>query len=370
MRWKIILVNGGIVLVLSIVTFFLLRSSLATVVANPKAQRAEVVRAVHAADARLTLDSLMAERWLDREAAKEDVRNVFEAGTAEARSDSATSRANQLRDKAVASPEFTRIAPSLVLFVNAKGVGVGRNGSELMRGDKVAEAYPSLAQSLESGNTASALWVNEARQEQLIASYAPVRDDSGNVQGAIIIGTPLNDERMSRTSEVTSGHPVAIIAGKGNTPLASGGPKVGGFATDPVKQAIAGARGGALTHAQAVISGRLYAAAPLTAFSESNAVVVGAAPASLVESIDTLLWPVFAVGILGLFLVITGGVLLGNYISKPIAEVEEGLLLVINGQQDLRFDLEHDELGGLTSRINGLLNSLLGVPENDESSSS
>jgi non-ribosomal peptide synthetase component E (peptide arylation enzyme) len=129
MRWKIILVHGGIVLVLSIVTFFLLRTSLATVVANPKAQRAEVVRAIHAADARLTLDSLMAERWLDREAATEEVRGVFLAGTADARSDSATARANQLRDKAVASPEFSRIAPSLVLFVDSEGVGVGRNGS-------------------------------------------------------------------------------------------------------------------------------------------------------------------------------------------------------------------------------------------------
>jgi hypothetical protein len=61
-----------------------------------------------------------------------------------------------------------------------------------------------------------------------------------------------------------------------------------------------------------------------------------------------------------------GGVLLGNYISKPISEIEEGLLLIMNGQQDLRFDLEHDELGGLTSRMNSLLNSILGVPEDQE----
>jgi len=59
--------------------------------------------------------------------------------------------------------------------------------------------------------------------------------------------------------------------------------------------------------------------------------------------------------------------MLGNYVSRPIAELEEGLLLVINGQRDLRFDLEHDELGGLTSRINALLGSLLGVPEDRRS---
>src|SRR5690606_19592873 len=135
MRWKIILVNGGIVLVISLVTFFLLKTSLASKVADPKAQRAALVQAIHAAEARLTLDSLMSERWLARQANTDEVRAVFEAGTKDARSDSATSIANQLRDRAVASPEFTGMSPTLFLFVDAEGVGIGRNGSELMRGD-------------------------------------------------------------------------------------------------------------------------------------------------------------------------------------------------------------------------------------------
>ena len=58
--------------------------------------------------------------------------------------------------------------------------------------------------------------------------------------------------------------------------------------------------------------------------------------------------------------------MLGNYISQPISEVEEGLLQIINGKTDLRFELEHEELGGLISRINSLLNALMGVPETDE----
>ena len=61
-----------------------------------------------------------------------------------------------------------------------------------------------------------------------------------------------------------------------------------------------------------------------------------------------------------------GGYLLGNYISRPISEIEKGLLLIINGQQDLRFDLEHEELGGLMTGMNGVLNSILGDPQAPE----
>jgi hypothetical protein len=52
--------------------------------------------------------------------------------------------------------------------------------------------------------------------------------------------------------------------------------------------------------------------------------------------------------------------------TRPISQLEEGLLSIINGKTDMRFELEHEELGGLVSRINSLLNSLTGVSEADE----
>ncbi len=365
MRWKIILVNGGIVLVLSLVTFFMLRTSLASVTANPQEQRGELERSLIAAGARLTLDSLVTERWLARKAESDEVRGVFEAGTPEARSDSATSVANTLRDAAVGDAAFARMAPSLVLFVDREGVGVGRNGSELMRGDKVGEVYPSLSSALSSGTTASGLWVNRDRHDQLLASYAPVRSSSGEIVGAVVLGTPLNDDRLSLTSQATSGNSLALVVGEAASPVAVGGGRQISFQSAGMGAAVAGARAGALTHVPGERAGMLFAATPLKAFGTA-AVLVGAAPASKIPNVDKILWPVFAVGFLGLFLVVTGGFMLGNYVSKPISEIEEGLLLIINGQQDLRFDLEHDELGGLTSRINGLLNSVLGVPESEE----
>ena len=67
--------------------------------------------------------------------------------------------------------------------------------------------------------------------------------------------------------------------------------------------------------------------------------------------------------VLGLILVIVGGWMLGNYITRPINMLEEGLLAILNGQQDKRFELDHPELGGLAFRIDQLLNQLMGVEE-------
>ncbi|MGH7270283.1 MAG: MXAN_5187 C-terminal domain-containing protein, partial [Polyangiaceae bacterium] len=41
----------------------------------------------------------------------------------------------------------------------------------------------------------------------------------------------------------------------------------------------------------------------------------------------------------------------------------EGLLAILNGQADKRFELEHAELGGLAFRIDQILNQLMGVEE-------
>src|SRR6185503_21381986 len=64
-------------------------------------------------------------------------------------------------------------------------------------------------------------------------------------------------------------------------------------------------------------------------------------------------------------LVVAGGWSLGSYISRPLATLEEGLLAILNGQTDKRFDLDHAELGGLAFRIDQLLNQLMGVEEDN-----
>jgi hypothetical protein len=66
---------------------------------------------------------------------------------------------------------------------------------------------------------------------------------------------------------------------------------------------------------------------------------------------------------LGFLLVIIAGWLLGSYIDRPINQLEEGLLAILNGQTDRRFEMDHAELGGLAFRIDQLLNQLMGIEE-------
>lgn len=375
MRSKIIIVNSGIVAIVALLSFVLLYTGLRGVVADPAARKAEVEHTIRGANAQLELDGLLLERWLAEQAARREVRDVFSGGTERARSDSATTQADKIRELAASSPMFARVPPALVLFTDAQGVALGRNGSALMRGDKIAEVYPSLGEALKSGHTMSDVWLNRERQEQLLVSYAAVRGDDGTTIGGIIIGTPLNDERLSRTSSATSGQ--ALVFGvKGGADKIEiiakseqASPDVLAIAQSaPVMEAAGGSLGtGNLNVVGQASKDYLAATAPLSGYGAgNNAVLVALVPASLVSSPVSVLWPVFAVGGLGILLVVAGGTVLGNYISTPISEMEEGLLQIINGKTDLRFQLEHDDLGGLISRINSLLNALTGVPETDE----
>jgi hypothetical protein len=370
MRWKIIIVNAGIVVIVGLLTYALLATSLKDIVSNQSQRKREVAQALRAANAQLALDALRLERWLEAAANQESVKGVFSKGTSSARSEAATAETNRLRDAAVSESTFARMAPSLVLIVDSQGVGVGRNGSALMRGEAVGSAYPSLMEVLKTGQTASAVWLNRQRQEQMLTSYAPIRSENGSILGALVLGTPLNDERMARTSELTSGQALVfeVVTDKGNEVLADSASspdvlRAAGQSASVVAAAKQALATGGIANADAEAADHLYGAIPLEGYTESRAVIIAALPASLVSSLGSVLWPVFAVAGLGLLLVGIGGTLLGNYISAPVSELEDGLLAIINGNSDLRFQLEHEELGGLVFRINSLLNALMGVPE-------
>jgi hypothetical protein len=371
MRSKIIVVNAGIVILVALLSYVLLATSLKTVIADPAERKHEVERSLRAANAQLALDALRVERWLEKSIASEATRGVFGLATPEARQQAGLSEANRLRDSAQGDSQFTGMAPSLVALVDDQGVVISRDGSNLMRGEKLSQAYPVLGEALKSGRAGSSVWINRQRQEQLLVSYAIVRGEGGGIAGAVVVGTPLNDERMTRTSELTSGS-VLVFARASDKGLESVADSAGNSATATVTAAttapVANAARAAVSSkgiasADAAIDGNLFGVMPVDGYGLTDTVLIAAVPAQRVESTLSLLWPILAVGVLGLLMVVFAGFLLGNYISQPVSELEDGLLAIINGQQDLRFQIEHDELGGLVFRINSLLNAMTGVPE-------
>jgi len=370
MRWKIIVVNAGILILVGLLTYVMLATSLREVVANPSERKREVEQALRAASAQLSLDALRLERWLEQQASSDSTKAVFSVSSPEARSEAATVESNRVHDAAASDAAFAKMAPTLVLFVDDQGVAVGRNGSALMRGDNISAVYPAVAETLKTGLTGSAVWLNRQRQEQMLVSYAIIRSDAGKPLGALIVGTPLNDERLARTSDLTSGHVLifAAVGEKGPELLADSNNTTSDVMSAASSPSVAAAvrtavMSGTTAQADSNAADQVFGAIPVSGYAEQKAVLIAAVPSSLGGNFSSMLWPVLAASGLGLVLVVIGGVLLGNYISGPVSELEDGLLAIINGNSDLRFQIEHDELGGLVFRINSLLNALMGVAE-------
>ncbi|MDX2051114.1 MAG: MXAN_5187 C-terminal domain-containing protein [Polyangiaceae bacterium] len=374
MRWKIIAVNAITMLLIGLGIFGLLMKSLSRVVSDPGARKQEVSRALRSANAQLALDASRLERWLAVNSGKDAIRSVFAAGTESARQDSASKQADELSGAISADPGLDKMAASLVLFADAQGVVLGKNGSALMRGEKLADIYPTLKSVLSKGlPTASEVWLNRERNEQLLVAYAAVRAEDGAVLGAVVAGMPLNDERMLRTSDLTSGLSLAaaVPGPKGLELVAhssSASREVMASANSPeiLAAAVAAQKTSSLSVSDAVINGYVYGASPIQGYGSTPLVLLAAVPVALVpDFLSSLGVPILGMTLLGLVLVVAGGFLLGNYISRPISELEDGLLAIMNGNSDLRFQIEHAELGGLVFRINSLLNTLMGVAEDD-----
>lgn len=364
MRETFIGVFGVVVLVVSVLAFGLMRATLGDV-----SNRGEAARAATAAVAQLQVEGLRVERWLARELTKDSTHEPFEAGSPDARNDKATTVANGLEQTAKQGkdPAFASVSPSIVVVFDDKGVVLGRNASNLMRGEKLGERHPEMLETISGGATGSGVWLSKEHNEQLLASYAPIRDAEGKVLGGVAVGTPFNNERLQQTSEATSKLPLfaAVKVASGVEMVATSE----GF-TEEMRAAVPSASQ-ALDSNQVVALGGLgegwdSAGKALGGYGNGHqAVIMAATQTKVIGGFRDLVWPVLGVLLLGLVLTAVAAHLLDNYISQPVSDLEDGLLAVINGQTDLRFELEHKVLGGLVFRINSLLNQLLGVREDD-----
>ncbi|MCC6525715.1 MAG: hypothetical protein IT373_23905 [Polyangiaceae bacterium] len=370
MRERIIAVFAVVVLVVVVLSFVIMRASLGDL-----GNKNEAPRAATAAVALLQVDALRTERWLAHQAAtSRELATLFEVPDGQARGEGATKVADSLHEVArIALP----VAPERVVLVDIKGVVVGRNGSKLLRGEALGERHPEMLETLKAGATASDVWLDSTRGEQLLVSYAPFRGRDGEVIGGLIIGTQFNDERLGATSQGTSGSSlVAVVVSADHADLvakalvgkaAEDNPKalldglVSPAALDASRQAMTS---GQVVDVSGVPSALVASARRLTGYGDDKrAVIVAVASARIGGDVGAMLLPLLGVIALGLLLVAVAGFLLDAYISRPVGDLEEGLLAIINGQTEIRFELEHAVLGGLVFRLNSLLNQLLGVTE-------
>lgn len=360
MRNKIIAVNAVIVLLVGLLAFMIVRTQLTAATSNSEQLKRTAQRDAVGVAAKLQLDGLRAERWLASKAAEPATRALLtKAATPDARADAARQLSDQIAN---AAPGALGTKPSIVAVIDSTGKIIGRNGSDLGRGDDVAATYPAFKEALAKTSPGSDVWTDTKRADQYIASYTPVRDDNNRTM-MIVIGVALNDA-IARAAEASAGRGVMLVNDKGDVIAAS-------QTTEDLKKAVhdgAGDVKNAITTGTVVAAGKsdaFFAAAPLDGFGERKTAVVATAPVSLLEGASSVPLSILGAMVLGLILVVAAGWFLGSYISRPLATLEEGLLAILNGQSDKRFDMDHAELGGLAFRIDQLLNQLMGVEEDN-----
>ena len=358
MRNKIIAVNAVIVLIVGLLAFAIVRTQIAAETSSTDQLKRSAQRDVVGAAAQLQLDGLRTERWLTAKSNEPATRAVLARATPEARSDAARQLCEQI---AAAAAGAIGAKPTVVAIVDPVGKIIGRNGTDLARGEEMGSAYPAFKDAVAKAHAGSDVWT-EARGDQYIASYVPIRVDE-KAAGMLVVGLAINDA-LAHVNETTSGRGVVLVSATGDIVAANAG--------EDVKAAIKAGAGdvkNALATGTVVSGGSgdvIFAAAPLGGFGDGKHVaVVAAAPASLLPGALAIPLSILGATALGLVLVIAAGWFLGNYISRPIASLEEGLLMILNGQTDKRFELDHAELGGLAFRIDQLLNQLMGVEEDN-----
>lgn len=366
LRIKIIAVNALIVALVGLLAFLLVRSSLSSVAGNKDQLTLEAQNDVNGAAGRLQLDGLRTERWLAGAATEAATLDALSKATLTARAEAATKRCDDLVSRMKNEPLFEKNVPTFVAVIDTQGRIVGRNATNMNRGDSIG-SYAGLKATLTTGQSGSDIWYEG--KDRVLASYVVVRESAGGtIMGALVASRPLNDT-LSRVSDATTGRALDVVVPNGDafdivgnsaTRLPQLDDAIGKSAKDMLKNALTQQQTGNVRDGDVLI-----AASPLPAFADGKrALLVAAAPAAVIQDPTGLaLLPIFGAVAVGLILVIVGGLLLGNYITRPINTLEEGLLAILNGQADKRFELEHAELGGLAFRIDQLLNQLMGVEE-------
>ncbi len=362
MRDTFIGVFGGIVIIVSVMCFALMRLSLGDV-----SQSGQARTAVNAAAAQLELETMQVERWLGVEASDEAANDAFDAASPEGRGDLATKYANLVVEHAKsAGKEIATINPSGVYMFDEKGVVLGRDHSKLSRGDQLGEIYPDMLKAIAVGKTGSALWISKALNHQMLVSYAPIRTTQGKVIGGIAFGRALL-ERLNAASQSSNGTPLYAVVPAGDEmqvfARTSNATPAMDVSVPSMKQALGTDQVFALGGLPANFEG---AARGLASYGNGRQAVIAAiVQTKEIGGLRSLLGPLAVALVLGLVLVGIGAHLVNQYISQPIGDLEEGLLSIMNGQTDMRFELEHRVYGGLVFRLNSLLNQILGVQEDN-----
>jgi hypothetical protein len=262
--------------------------------------------------------------------------------------------------------------PDITAIVDDGGRVVARDSDvNAMFGTDLGSQIPAVSAALRGTGTV-AVWESTQDNKALQVAVAPIRGEGGRVLGALLVGYDLSNGVASGEGELL-GREVAFVWGDRvySSSLDEGRPaELATHLTGPALAATTAARDQAAISAPFTVSlggsEHIGVIGPLPSSTAHVAMVVlGNRSAQLAKASAVNF--ILILTLVGLLVVGAYGFLIGSSILSPIAQMEEGILQVINGRTDTRLDIQSPDFGGLAYRINQLLNVFTGTPETDES---
>jgi hypothetical protein len=328
-------------------------------------------------DRSLRLSSLEFVNLVKQRAADADVIAVFSALDEPGRRTRAFEAAERTAAWIGDPARGARGHPDMVIVTDDSGKVLARNADRnRMYGLKLDASLPAVRATLQDGDARHDVWKKADEAKLLDLGVAAIRTSSGQIVGVLVVGYDLSNGLAAREGKRLGGRDVAFIVD--DKVYSTSAPDhvakdLRAYLFGPAKAATEAAKGGSPSSSWvASLSGDEYAGvlAPLPGGSAAKvayAVLNNRSGAAAVANDATKI--ILALTLVFSLVVLAYGFMLGNSIVRPIEEIEEGVLAVINGNTDLRLDTNNPELGGLAYRINQLLNVFTGVsetPDEDE----
>ena len=299
------------------------------------------------------------------------VRQVFTA-SGEAKRRHRAFAAAQAASKWFADPARERLGrPHIVALVDETGRVIARDTDpNRMVGQSLLGAIPVLRDVLRTGSPRHGVWLEQDKLVQV--GVSAVRTKDGGVVGALLVGYDLSNGFAKREAALIGHDLVFITADRIYSTSTSVGVRnelQQALYSPPLESTTRGGLKGRRTAPwKALLRGEHYvgvtAALPDASGLDAGYVVLAhqGKSTALADVATMILW----LTLLGVIAVAAYGFIMANNVMTPIERMEDDILAVINGRSDVRLEVETPELGGLSYRINQLINLLMGVAEEDE----
>lgn len=259
--------------------------------------------------------------------------------------------------------------PDVVLITDETGRVMARDRDiNRMNRHSLLQDVPTLRTAI-GGRAVHDAWWKADENHLLEIAIAPIHNDDGGVIGALLVGYDISNGVATREAQLL-GRQIAFI-------------RDGQVYSSSLEESVAGLDqhlGGDLAEAVEAAEGGTTATPWTEEIGEHEYVgVVAPLPSTpsqpaafaVFGSRTTQMEPaevsnvILILTVMALVLVLVYGFLIGTSFLRPLEQIEEGILTIINGRTDHRIDVDSAEFGGLGYRINQLVNMFTGTDETD-----